>query len=100
VGLEVTMMSTGCWRGFICEYEIVDGALMLVTVELALSDAALSRDPAPVLFGVRPGRGRRNLGGESVVSYTGFREQVGFTGTLLLGRGFVREFYVHSSSAR
>ncbi|MEV5574221.1 hypothetical protein AB0L06_29665 [Spirillospora sp. NPDC052269] len=84
LGLRPLAMSTACWRGYVCEYTVVDGGLVLTELEM------LVEGEPPTLFGVTPAedasRGRR---------YEGLREPVRFTGRLLLGREFLNELYVH-----
>jgi hypothetical protein len=79
-GLEVRMISTACWRGYICRYA-VDGD------ELVIRGLMVGMDEPPTeLFGAA-----RDSGGW----YQPVRVPVPFTGGLLVGDGFVRELYVH-----
>ncbi|MCP2341236.1 hypothetical protein [Actinomadura rupiterrae] len=83
-GIQPAVMSTACWRGFICEYTVVDGGLVLTELQLSVEG-----DP-PTLFGVAPERDElRDL------IYRNLREPVRFTGRLLLGREFIDGLYVH-----
>jgi hypothetical protein len=94
LGLTVRPLSTACWRGYVCDYEVSDGGLTLTGVDIGLCDESgsyLYADSAPVLFGVRPGEDG-HAGG---VRYSGFGEPVDFTGGLLIGQGLVQGHYVH-----
>jgi len=41
-GLPVVPMTTSCWRGYVCRYEVKDGALHLAGLTLALGRAGQS----------------------------------------------------------
>ncbi len=84
LGLRPLAMSTACWRGYVCQYTVVDGGLVLTELEM------LVEGEPPPLFGVTPLK--EGLRGPR---YEGLREPVRFTGRLLLGRGFLSELYVH-----
>jgi hypothetical protein len=48
-GLRVHAMSTGCWRGYICEFTVEDACLFLSGLELGLTE------PPGELFGAHMG---------------------------------------------
>jgi hypothetical protein len=81
-GLRVGMISTACWRGFLCEYTVEDGQLFLTVLELGMAE------PPTELFGAHVRRGRAAV-------YRPIRVRQPFTGGLLLGDGFIHELYVH-----
>jgi hypothetical protein len=82
-GLRVHAMSTGCWRGYICEFTVEDAGLFLTGLELGLTE------PPGELFGARLRRG--NWGAE----YSPIRVRQPYDGGLLLAAGFVESLYVH-----
>jgi len=110
-GIRPTMISTACWRGYHCTYEVAEGSLLLTTVNLGLGpedQAAAERGEGPQLFGRVPRRytvhgHRKDLRtGEVRTSWEssdflcdGLREPVPFSGGLLLGGDFIPELYVH-----
>jgi hypothetical protein len=83
-GLTVRMISTACWRGYICVYRVVDDRLLLTALALGMDS------PPDELFGATP---LSNRHGETW--YGPIAVPVNFTGGLLLGAGFLRELYVH-----
>jgi hypothetical protein len=106
-GLRPVMISTACWRGFHCTYEVAEGSLLLTQVNIGLreEDRALAeRGEGPKLFGRVPrcytihGHSTNVRTGEVKTSwessdfrYDGLRQVVPFTGGLLLGDDFIRE---------
>lgn len=109
-GVEAVSWSTGCWRGYHCGYEVIDGALFLIRINLGLGledQEAISRGDGPHLFGKVPQRyteygWREDMhNGEVRTSWestdfvvTGLREPISFTGGLLIGDDFIQELYV------
>jgi len=83
-GLKPVMISTACWRGFVCTYEVVEVRLRLRDLEIGLDDDQVE------LCGRRPQRER--FGGQR---FTELAHPVPFTGGLLLADGFIQELYVH-----
>ena len=80
--IRVGMISTACWRGYLCEYTVEDDQLFLTALELGAAK------PPDELFGARV-----RLGGTA--AYWPIRVRQPFTGGLLLGAGFIEELYVH-----
>jgi hypothetical protein len=93
-GLHPVSYSTGCWIGYYCHYEVIDGALRLKRLHIGLSGVerdAADRGEGPILFGLRPTY--RESAGYYV--YDDFPEPVPFTGSLTLGADFIWDMYVH-----
>lgn len=84
LGLEPLWMSTGCYRGYMCEYKVVDGELVLTGLAVRVEGGR------PALFGVEPVEG---IYGHC--HYEGLNEPIRFTGRMLLGDDFHRDLYVH-----
>jgi hypothetical protein len=100
-GIRPVAISTACYRGYHCTYEVEGGALLLTEVHLGLSEkhkASAARGDGPRLFGKVPRRytehgGRMYLPtGEVRTSWEssdfkidGIREPIPFTGGLVLG---------------
>jgi hypothetical protein len=78
-GLEPQFMGTHCWRGYICEYGIVEQRLLLRALTVG------SEDTPPPLDGVQPRRDDRRGGWH----YRGLDVAVEMTGRLLVGAGDV-----------
>jgi hypothetical protein len=77
------MLSTGCWRGYRCEYTVDDDQLFLTALEVSAAD------PPGELFGARV-----RLDGDAP-AYSPIRVRQEFTGGLLLGTGFIEDLYVN-----
>lgn len=104
-GLHPTMLSTACWDGYWCDYEVADGALILKNLYVYVGDGAY-----PPINGVEvheveleevevwgPGGRRteqvpRNMGARS---YYDVGLPVEVTGKITIGRGFDDRFYRH-----
>jgi hypothetical protein len=76
VGIHPEVLSTACWRGFICDYEVVDAMLVLRHLEVGIGD-----DP-PEIRSVSPSR--TELG---AWQYDGLNLTLDFTGRVLIGNG-------------
>ncbi len=86
--LRPIALNTAEWRGFVCRYAVEDDRLRLAHLSIGLREedgAALDRLPGVVR--VVGERVRWNVDFEGV--------DVPFTGTLVLGQGFIRDLYVH-----
>ena len=92
-GIFVRPMHTGCWRGYIVHYAIVDGELQLDRAEMQLMQPPgdASKREAPLLFGKPPA----TFDASSRANYEALGVRMPFTGGLLLARDFIHEMYVH-----
>ena len=101
IGLEVFMISTGCYAGFYCTYTIRDDRLLLtkLTVGFNGEDRAIAeRGEGPIHFGVHPQRDPRpdsHYYPWSNWYYGELAHPVEFTGTLSIGTDFIQEMYEH-----
>jgi hypothetical protein len=109
--IQPIMISTACWRGYHCTYEVAEGSLLLTKLNIGLGEAdraTAGRGEGPKLFGQVPrrytvhGHSTNLRTGEVKTAWEssdfvcdGLRELVPFSGGLLLGDGFIRELYVH-----
>lgn len=87
LGWQPLPTSTGCWRGFLCEYAIRDDMLVLDTLELGPDEAGTVPPP---LHGVQP-----QPQDSTAWSYECRDLPVPFTGRLLLGDEFVPAGYLN-----
>jgi hypothetical protein len=91
-GLEPQMMSTACWRGFVCWYRVENDQLQLQNLWIRLEHTVENKsEKDPALFGIRPKFEER----EWCANYENLHVPIAFTGGLLIGRDFIRELYVH-----
>jgi hypothetical protein len=113
-GIRPVVISSACWRGYHCTYEVADGSLLLTRVNIGLGEedlAAAERGEGPRLFGQLPRRYPRHgivtdpdtgemcesseVWESSDFRYDGLRRVVPFSGGLLLGDDFLWDLYVH-----
>jgi hypothetical protein len=93
--IKPAMISTACWRGYLCWYRVDGGSLRLVRLVIGSGSKVAGRKVSPA---------RALLGSTLVLgpSWTGpgweaagLDVPVPFSGGLLLGQGFIRSTYVH-----
>lgn len=106
-GMEPHASSTACWRGYWCEYAIEDDELLLNDLYLYNSD-----DKYPPLNGVEVSlpefKEYKCQGGKKIIMKAHFGHRVykdvnmpiPYTGKILLGDGFMREYYIHMGFQR
>jgi hypothetical protein len=90
-GIIPVTISTACWRGYYCSYEIADEKLYLRCLHIGLNTGEVKQDTGPKLFGKVSEYSKT----EHCFVYDELNEQIPFTGGLLIGRDFIREMYVH-----
>jgi hypothetical protein len=78
-GLRPGPTSTACYRGFVCRYRVRDGELTLDALQIG------SAEPPGPLCGIGPRPDRY----QGTWRYHPLAIPVGFTGRLLVGRGYV-----------
>ncbi|MCP3167331.1 hypothetical protein [Myxococcus qinghaiensis] len=93
-GLAPEMISTACYRGYWCTYEVIAESLRLQQLHIGL--------PPPAAIAARHGKGPSLFEQLPVyseqfhcIAYRNLSAPVPFTGGLLLAADFVRELYVH-----
>jgi hypothetical protein len=89
VGWRPVAMSTACWRGFHCSYHVADERLLLDRVTIGLEHKP--DEPPPLLFDHVP---TKNLG-HGRFEFRDMAHPLDFNGGLLLGAGFLQQYYVH-----
>ncbi|MEM9940400.1 MAG: hypothetical protein AAF939_02345, partial [Planctomycetota bacterium] len=85
-GETPVMMSTACWRGYICTYAIEDSRLLLSGLIFRNESNTYAS-----INDVNPSRKNIFEAGE----YEGLNEPCPFSGGLLIADGFIRDLYVH-----
>ena len=88
-----------CWRGYLCQYAVHEGRLVLDDLKLCLMEPeSLDDGPAarlgPAINGVRPKFASRTTAGLNN-TYEWLHLAMPFTGGLLAGAGLVAEQYMH-----
>lgn len=87
VGIRPTMMSTACYRGYFCTYDVTETGLFLSNLVVRAEDDA----SYPAITGIAPCH--YNIFGAAEYRLADF--QVRFDGGLLLGSDFIDDEYVH-----
>jgi hypothetical protein len=85
-GMRTTMASTACWRGYQMFYDCVDGKMILDTM------FANPKEVKPI-NGKEPTKPKDSFIFNYV--YEDLALKTKFTGTILLGKDFIDEMYVH-----
>lgn len=101
LGLKPTMISTACYRGFYCTYEISDKGLFLIKLTIRTED-----DVYPEIDNIRPHldevtvydhikKKNRKVSISGAWVYEGLQYFIPYVGKLRLARDFIEERYVH-----
>ncbi|MFW9806137.1 MAG: hypothetical protein ACFFFK_05360 [Candidatus Thorarchaeota archaeon] len=85
-GMKTSMASTACWRGYQMFYDCNDGKMVLATM---LANAI----EAKPVNGIKPKEPEDSFMFKHVYEDIGLKTR--FTGTILLGKDFIQEMYVH-----
>jgi hypothetical protein len=107
-GIIACMLSTACWRGYYCTYEVTNGALFLTQLNIGLSRSSYLVDvgEGPILFGRTPSQYtlhswnsylKEDKPSQLVAEcfFDNLREFVPLTGGVLLGADFIHKMYFH-----
>ncbi len=90
-GITTQTASTACWRGYQAFYDCVNGELILDALHVRTEDKI-------VINGVAPEE-NKELAEDSWAFFNTIYENLSlktkFTGSILLGKDFIREMYVH-----
>ncbi|MEM3342433.1 MAG: hypothetical protein QW728_07040 [Thermoplasmata archaeon] len=90
-GLEPAPVCTACWRGYILTYSLSGDKLVLQDLEIGCS-----KDKYPALNGKSPLlRGQTEERMVLPAKYKDLNIFVSYSGSFLIGKGFIRELYVH-----
>lgn len=82
--MRVSKITTACWRGYVCSYEVDDDRLELVSVDLGLSDPPIELFGAPV-----------SQGPFGSARYEPIRVPQPFDGGLLIASELLPDLYAH-----
>ncbi len=91
-GLEPQFCSTALYRGFWCEYKITDEALILDKFHMSNREKRY-----PKFNGVSASWSKDS---DSCRVYKGVNLTIPFSGKILLGAGFIDEYYIHMGYQR
>jgi hypothetical protein len=91
-GIRTDAPHTACWRGYVCEYDIREDGLVLDNLDVFNFD-----DEYPSLNGIEV-EPAKHMGGFR--TYKNLNMYIPYTGRLLLGRDFLRNYYIHMGFQR
>ncbi len=93
-GITPQPFISACWQGFWCAYNITNDGIFLEDLYINSED-----DYYPEINGVSPFSGNMNLYmGHHV--YSDLHLNLDYTGKILVGEGFLQEYYIHMGNQR
>ncbi len=106
-GLEPHAISSACWRGYWCEYAIENDKLLLKNLYLYNEDDNYPQfngvEVSPPEFEEYKCNGGKKVTMEANFGHRVYREvnmPISYTGKILLGDGFIQEYYIHMGFQR
>ena len=93
-GFQFTHLTTSCWRGHVCEYSIRREKLYLHNLYAHCKD-----DQYPEFNGVIPVPAGNNEY-ERMMKYGNLKLFMDYSGKIVLGKGFIDEYYIHMGFQR
>jgi len=93
LGLTPQGVCSACWRGHFEEYVLKNDDLVLD--KFAINLDYLSSKKAPEVFGKSPGIIEGFKKGLANTFYEALNQKMDYSGGLLIGRKFLRDFYIH-----
>jgi hypothetical protein len=101
IGITPVAVMSACWRGYVCQYKINDGQLILDELQLSFGthegigkERKFIRQTSPAINSVSPNPPTGKFPAFSNV-YEKLNLEVRFTGGILAGDGFIQKLYVH-----
>lgn len=95
-GYRPVMASTACYRGYLCEYAVVEDRLRLTRFHVNHQEgpqrSSQLKQP-PALDGVEAQLAKNSFVGRW--TFKDLRLPISYTGGIIIGRNFVRSLYVH-----
>jgi len=86
-GIKPGWACTACWRGYWCNYFISEDGIFLKDLYVNSANGEY-----PLINGVKPRAKDESMGHKA---YIGINIPILYTGTVRIGRGFIRKYYVH-----
>jgi len=94
--MEPTAPCTACWQGYVAKYAIMESFLVMdaLYINLVKSGPGYLREIGPVINGVEP-LGPSGKGDWFNNRYENLTYRLNYTGSIMLGDGFIQSLYVH-----
>jgi hypothetical protein len=86
-GLRPKSALSACWRGYYCNYALLEHTLELERLEIVAHDG-----PLPNVYGRAPSTSKSPF---FAASYASIGQPIEFTGGMLIARGFLKELHVN-----
>lgn len=91
-GITPQFCCTACWRGYYCKYRITKEGIFL-------KDLFINSDEYPTINGVNAYEGKKfEYMGHHL--YKDINIKINYTGGILIGKGFLDEYYIHMGFQR
>ena len=95
-GLSPSAISTGCWRGYWCHYKISDQGIFLDKLHIHCGN-----ENYPEINGISVKQnGKEPFEYMGYRVYNGLNIKVNYTGSILVGDGFIQDYYRHMGYQR
>lgn len=98
-GITPEPVCTACWAGFWCEYHISEKGIVLENLYVNSKD-----DYYPEINGVSPAAGekcsKKYIEYMGHHCYRGVNIKIPYTGKIVVGKDFMREYYIHMGYQR
>lgn len=96
-GMQPRSASTACWRGYVMKFDCRDGYLILNGMNVNVEKPPTVNNVEPIIM-------TEKMLEKEWGSFTAIYKELGlktkFTGSLLLGKDFIQEMYVHMGFQR
>lgn len=110
-GFDPSSRGTVCYRGFICEYEITDSQLFLKNLLITtgsdsypdlngVSVSIKGYEEVGIIFKRRKPIYDTSIRDFNMKKYKDVKLPLSYTGKLIIGKNFLREYYVHAPIQR
>jgi len=92
-GLEPQPVSTACYRGYYCEYSLIENQLVLSKLNIGL------KEDKPAINGIQPQKGK-HFETSGFWEYNDLNIPIDYSGGMVIGSQLILEFYIHMGFQR
>ncbi|MDO5293417.1 MAG: hypothetical protein Q4F05_11780 [bacterium] len=90
-GITPASICTNCYAGYFCEFQVLHGKLLLQTLQINSKE-----NKYPAINGVLPLLPNDAPGYQGYHVYENLTLPMDYTGSLILGKGFLNKYYIHT----